>query len=226
MLGTLSNRNRRLLAPCLGTLLLIVLLLLASLDVEYEVEPRPKISLHEVRMYSPPPPPPPPPMEQNAQSSPMPSLALGNVEDPVDMGGMGLDLDIKLDGIVGYGAGGPGGFGTGGGPGGFGDGLGGGGEWGTVSLPELDNIPMVRSAGIISYPKEAIDQNILEFRVLLHIIIDEVGRTYPVRILRNPFPSMNEEIMKFAAGVLFTPPTRLGTPVRAEYAWPLLIKKP
>ncbi len=235
MLGTLSNRNRQLLAPCLGTLLLIVLLLLASLDVEYKVERPPKTSMHEVRMYTPPPPPPPPPMEQNAQDSSMPSLALGNVEDPVDTGGMGLDLDIKLDGIVGYGAGGPGAFGAGGGPGGFGDGLGGGGYWGTVALSELDNIPMIRSYPLmkpddanplVGWHKEAVGQNIQEFVVWLHIAIDEEGRTYPIRIIQNPFPSMNEEIMEFVSAVRFTPPTRLGVPVKTEYLWDLLIKRP
>ena len=215
---TLSNRSRQLLAPCLGTLLLIVLLLLASLDVEYEVERPPKISMHEVRMYKPPPPPPPPPMEQNASDSPMPSLTRANAEDPIKLDLMPLEVDMEAVGVSGFGTGGPGGSG--------GLGMGMGGEWGTVSLPELDKIPMVISAPLIKYPEEALDRNIPEFRVLLHIIIDEVGRTYPVRIIQNPFPSMNEEIMIYASNVIFTPPTRMGAPVRAEYAWPLLIRKP
>jgi protein TonB len=219
MLRTLADRNRRILASCSGTLLLIILLLLVSLDVEYEVEPPPEITVREVRMYSPPPPPPSPPMkQQGTPNSAMPSLHRENFEDPVKLDIMEMEVDMEGIGISGFGTGGPGGGG--------GLGPGGGGYWGTVALPELDNIPMVRSAGIISYPEEAIDQNILEFEVLLHIIIDEVGRTYPVRILRNPFPSMNEEIMKYTAGVIFTPPTKLGAPVRTEYAWPLLIKKP
>ena len=226
MLGILSNRNRRLLAFCSGTLLLFILLLLVSLEDTFEVERTPRITMHEVRIYSPPPPPPPPPMEQNAPDSSMPSLALGNVEDPVDMGGMGLDLDIKLDGIVGYGTGGPGGFG---------DGFGGGGYWGTVALSELDNIPMIRSYPLLrsdddnplrGWPKEAVDQNITEFVVWLHIAIDEEGRTYPIRIIQNPFPTMNEEILEFVSAVLFTPPTRLGVPVKTEYLWDLLIKRP
>lgn len=223
MILPLSNRNRQMLASILGASLLLMLLVLASLDVEYKVEPPPKITMREVRMYTPPPPP-PPPMEQNAPGSAMPSLTRAYAEDPVRLDFMELevDMDVNIEAVAvsGFGTGGPGGGG------GRGLGMGGGGEWGTVSLSELDNIPMVQSAGIMSYPEEAIDQNILKFEVLLHIIIDEMGRTYPVRIMQNPFPSMNEEIMKYASAVVFTPPTRQGAPVRTEYAWPLLIKKP
>jgi hypothetical protein len=219
VLGILSNRNRRILASCLGTLLLFILLLLASLEGGTEVERPPKIRMHEVRVYKPPPPPPPPPMEQNSQDSPMPSLTRANDEDPVKLDFMPLEVNMDAIGVSGFGTGGPGGVG--------GDGLGmGWGVWGTVALPELDNIPMVISAPPLGYPPEVEDQGVLEFRVRLHIIIDEEGRTYPVRILRNPFPSINKKILEFASEVLFTPPTKQGVPVRAEYEWPLLINKP
>ena len=219
MLRTLSDRNRKMLASCSGTLLLIILLLLASLDIEYEVETPPKITMREVRMYSPPPPPPPPPMKQEgAPDSPMPSLVRANAEDPVKLDLMELEVDMEVVAISGFGTGGPGGGG--------GDGLGRGwGGWGTVSLPELDKIPMVISAPPMEYPEEALDRNILEFKVELHIVIDEMGRTYPIRILRNPFPSINEEILEFASEVRFTPPIKQGVPVKAEYLWPLVIKK-
>ncbi|MBN1832196.1 MAG: energy transducer TonB [Deltaproteobacteria bacterium] len=220
MLGILSNRNRRILASCLGTLLLFILLLLASLEGKFEVERPTKIRMHEVRIYKPPPPPPPPPVEQNTTDSPMPSLTKGNAEDPVKLDVMALEVNMDdAIGVSGFGTGGPGG----------GGGLGwGGGEWGTVVLSELDGIPMVRSAPLLYYPQEAVDQNILEFKVMLHIVIDEEGRAYPVRIVQNPFPSMNDEILEFVSAVRFTPPTRLGVPVKTEYLWPLLmaLKRP
>jgi outer membrane biosynthesis protein TonB len=228
MLGILSNRNRRVLALCLGTLLLFILLLLVSLEDTFEVERPPKITMHEVRIYSPPPPPPPPPMEQNAQDSPMPSLTRANAEDPVKLDFMALEVNMDGIGVSGFGigAGGPGGSG----------GLGwGGGAWGTIALSELDNIPMMRSAPLLrsdddnpllGWPKEAVDQNISQFVVQLHIAIDEEGRTYPIRIIQNPFPTMNEEILEFVSDVLFTPPTRLGVPVKTDYLWDLLIKRP
>jgi hypothetical protein len=131
-----------------------------------------------------------------------------------------MELEVNMEGIAisGFGTGGPGGSG--------GDGLERGwGDWGTVALPELDTIPMVISAPPTEYPKEAWDRNILEFKVELHIVIDEVGRTYPIRILRNPFPSINKEILEFASKVLFTPPTKQGVPVKAEYLWPVVFQK-
>jgi len=149
----------------------------------------------------------------------MPSLAKASAgEDPVKLDIMPLEVNMEGIAISGFGTGGPGGGG--------GDGLGRGrGGWGTVSLPELDKIPMVISAPPIKYPEEALDRNILEFRVELHILIDEVGRTYPVRILRNPFPSINKEILEFASEAIFTPPTRQGIPVKAEYLWPVVLQK-
>ena len=227
MLWVQSNRSRRMLASCLGTLLLCLLLLLASMEVGFEIKRPPKIRMHEVRIYKPPPPPPPPPMEQNKTDSAMPSLTKANAEDPVKLDFLALEVNMDdAIGISGFGTGGPGGAG----------GLGwGGGSWGTIALSELDNIPMIRSAPpvkpdndnpLVGWPKEAVDQNIQEFVVQVHVAIDEEGRTYPIRIVRNPFPSMNEEILDFVSAVLYTPPTRMGVPVKTEYLWDLLIKKP
>jgi hypothetical protein len=133
---------------------------------------------------------------------------------------MELEADMEGISISGLGTGGPGGSG--------GDGLGGSGDvwggWGTVSIPELDMIPMVISAPQTIYPKEALDQKIQEFKVKLHIVIDEAGKTYPISIIENPFPSMNKEILEFASGVRFTPPTFKGVPVKAEYLWPLIFQ--
>jgi len=219
MSGPMSYRLRKTLASFLGTLLLIMLLLLASFNRRTGVEPPPKITLHEVRMYAPPPKPPPPPVkQQGTRGAPTPSLTRANAEDSVKLDIMDLEVDMDAVAVRGFGAGGPGGMG--------GIGMGGGGEWGAVIFSELDNIPMVKSASTIPYPDEASEQGVTEFRVLIHIVIDEEGRAYPVRILQNPFPSINEEILKFTSTAVFTPPTRMGAPVKTEFAWPLLFKKP
>jgi len=219
----MSNRLRQILASCLGALLLFMLLLLASLNRNTKIEPPPKIILHEVRMYQPPPQPPPPPVKQQGpRDSPTPSLTgAANAEDPVKLDIMDLEVDMEGIAISGLGTGGPGG-GGGNGLGGSEDGW---GSLGTVSLPELDGIPMVISAPQMKYPKEALYRNIREFTVKLHIVIDEAGRTYPISIIQNPYPSMNKEILEFALGVRFTPPTIKGVPVKAEYLWPLVLQK-
>jgi hypothetical protein len=154
-------------------------------------------------------------MEQNTTNSPMPSLSRGRAEDAVKLDIMPLEINMEGVGVIGFGTGGPGG----------GGGLGMGGEWGTIPAFELDNIPMVKSYTPMPYPEEAEIQGVLEFRVRVHIIIDEEGRTYPVRIIHNPLPSTNEKIMKLASSFVFSPPTRLGVPVRADYEFPLLMKK-
>lgn len=218
MMGRLSNGSRRILASFLGALLLMMLLVLVSLNSEFRGRPPRKIVTQEVHSYLPPPSPPPPAKQQGSPNSPRPSLARARVENPVELEIMDLDARIDAGSISGFGTGGPG----------RGDGLGDGpGGWGVVGFSELDNIPMVRGESTLrSYPEEAIAQNILEFRVKVHIIIDEKGETHPVRIITNPFPSMNEEIMRYVSTVLFTPPTRMGAPVKTEYIWPLLITKP
>lgn len=195
--------------------------MVASFNSGTDFEAPPRITLHKVQMYSEPPKPPPPPMKkQGDPGSPLPSLVLANVEKPVKLEVMNLEvLDLEGDIAVG----GKGGFGIGGSGDGFGAG---GGGWDTVGFSELDRIPIVRIAPTMSYPKEASDRNVQEFKVVVHIIIDEEGRAYPVRILQNPFPSVNDDLVKFVSGVRFTPPVKLGVPVKAEYAWPLIFKKP
>jgi hypothetical protein len=42
----------------------------------------------------------------------------------------------------------------------------------------------------------------------------------------NPIPSFSQEVLVYTSQVRFTPPTRLGIPVKTEYLWPLLIRRP
>ena len=67
--------------------------------------------------------------------------------------------------------------------------------------------------------------HIEEFELKFHILIDEEGRTYPLAIIESPFPALSAEFLDYASKVRFTPPTRLGIPVRTEYLWPVKIKR-
>jgi hypothetical protein len=210
----MSALQRQLLAGFLGSALLLVLLLLASLDNAFAPEPPELIPLTEVQMYSPPPPPPPPPVSQQQRSSEAsPTLVLEDVQSDLALKIMPLDVQLS-----------PGEFGgTGRGVGGLGEGT--GVDWGTVNLSELDGVPGVVSAPLLAYPEELSNQGINQFVVRFHILIDEEGRTYPVRLVENPYPAMAQRLTDYAAGVRFTPPTRLGIPVRVEYLWPVIFSK-
>jgi hypothetical protein len=135
-----------------------------------------------------------------------------------------MQLDVRFAAVVGeMNLGGLGkGIGVGSGDG-TGDGSGGG--FGLVTLSELDQQPTVVSAPVFVYPKEAVDRGIAEFELRFHILIDEEGRTYPIAIVQNPFPALSTEFLDYVARVRFTPPTRLGIPVRTEYLWPIKIKQ-
>lgn len=206
--------QRQLLAGFLGTALLLALLLLAALDNAFAPQPPELIPLTEVQMYSPPPPPPPPPVSQQQRSSESsPTLVLENVQSDLALKIMPLDVNLS-----------PGEFGgTGQGVGGLGDGT--GVDWGTVNLSELDGVPSVISAPLLVYPEELSNQGFNEFRVQFHILIDEEGRTYPVRLIDNPHPALTRQLLDYAASVRFTPPTSLGVPVRVEYLWPVVFSK-
>jgi hypothetical protein len=95
----------------------------------------------------------------------------------------------------------------------------------TFSLSELDSTPVVMGAPPIVYPQDAIDDGVDEFEVLVQIQIDQEGRTFPIRIVENPYPSFELDLYDFVSGVVFSPPTRLGVPVRAEYLWPIGIRQ-
>ena len=210
---TLMQR-RHLFSTALAVTLVLLLLVLASLDGLVTPEPPPLIALREVRVFVPPPPPPPPPLTQRAASGMAGSpVALAAVPATIDLEIMELAVELP--------AGQPGSFGSG-----LGDtGEGSGTDWGTVSLSTLDSIPMVINAPLIAYPAQLSAQNINQFEVMFHIIIDETGRTYPVQLVRNPYPGMNEELLAYAAQVRFSPPEKLGVPVRTEYLWPVAFKR-
>jgi hypothetical protein len=135
-----------------------------------------------------------------------------------------MKLDVQFSATIGeLNLGGLGqGIGVGNGDG-TGDGSGTG--FGLVTLSELDQEPTVVSAPVFVYPKLASEQGLAEFQLQFHVLIDEEGRTTPLAIVQNPFPSLTRDFLDYASRVRFTPPTRLGIPVRTEYLWPVKVKQ-
>jgi hypothetical protein len=220
----MTLRKRRWLAGSLGAGLVLLLLLLAYLDTLGGPSGPERFVLTDVTTYeAPPPPPPPPPRPREARSggSTGSFLPLDTSRAPVlDV----MQLDVRFAARVGeLNLGGLGvGIGVGGGDG-TGDGTGTG--FGLATLAELDQVPMVVSAPVFPYPDEAIERGLAEFDLRYQIVIDEEGRTYPIAILESPFPALSSEFLEWASKVRFSPPTRLGIPVQAEYSWPVKIKR-
>jgi len=206
--------RRRWLSAGLGLGLVIVLLLLVSLDDRYVAEPPDTVVVREVQMYEPPPPPPTPPIAEPESSALGPQLALANLVNPVELEIMDLDVDLPS-----------GQFGDlGSGFAGLGDGTGAGLD--VVDFNELDSVPLPVQAPALVYPEEAIERGISEFQVFVHLLVDEEGRSFPIGIVQNPIPSFSQDVLDYTAQVRFTPPTRLGIPVKTEYLWPLLFRRP
>src|SRR5690606_27503572 len=201
---------RQLLAVLLAATLLALLLVLASLDSLFQPEPPPRVLLREVNLYTPPPPPPPPTTASDSSRMAGPVLLQNNQTVALNL--QLMDLDVSLP---------TGQFGD------FGGGLGGemggvGVNWGTVNLSELDGLPVVKRANVLatmSRLNRELRGDAIE--VVFHIVIDENGKVYPVRILESSHPQFNEDMMAFARTVEFSPPTMLGVPVRTEYRWPV-----
>jgi hypothetical protein len=220
----MTVRKRRWLAGSLGTGLVLLLLLIAYLDTLGDPSGPEHLVLTDVTTYEAPPPPPPPPArpkEARSGGSNGSFLPLDTSRAPVlDV----MRLDVQFAARVGeLNLGGLGqGIGVGSGDG-TGDGTGTG--FGLATLAELDAIPMVVSAPVFPYPDEATARGLAEFDLRYEILIDEEGRTYPIALIQNPFPSLSSEFLEWASRVRFSPPTRLGIPVRTEYQWPVKIKR-
>ena len=218
----MTVRKRRWLAGSLGTGLVLLLLLVAYLDTLGDPSGPERLVLTDVTTYEAPPPPPPPPTrprESRSGGSTGAFLPLDTSRAPVlDV----MRLDVQFAARVGeLNLGGLGqGIGVG-----SGDGTGDGTGFGLATVSELDQIPIVVSAPIFPYPKEATALGLAEFDLRYHIMIDEEGRAYPIALIQNPFPSLNAEFLEWASRVRFSPPTRLGIPVRAEYSWPVKTKR-
>jgi hypothetical protein len=220
----MSTQKRRWLAGSLGTGLALLLVLLAYLDTLGDSAAPERLVLTDVTTYqAPPPPPPPPPRPREARSggSTGAFLPLDTSRAPVlDV----MQLDVRFAARIGeLNLGGLGqGIGVGSGDG-TGDGSGAG--FGLATLSELDQVPYVVSAPVFPYPEEATARGLAEFDLRYHILVDEQGQGYPIALLENPFPELNGEFMEWASRVRFSPPTRLGIPVRAEYVWPVKLKR-
>lgn len=211
----MSPRRRRWLAGLAGGGLLVLLLLVVSFDDLYTAEPPDAVVLREVQIYEPPPPPPPPPpVARTDSSSAGPQLTLANPDNRIALEVMDVDVDLPAGQLGNLGTGFPG----------TGEGTGSGLD--IVALADLDELPRVVQAPALVYPDEAAERGIDEFRVFVHVLIDEEGRTYPLGLVQNPIPSFEQELMAYTSQVRFSPPMRLGIPVRTEYLWPLLIKRP
>ena len=208
----MSQWRRRCLSAFLGTGLLLLLLAIVSFDHRYRREPPLQtVPLTEVRIYEPPPPPPPVPPDFSESSLAGPAISIAQNETQVALEIMELDVTLAMGNLGDFGIGGLG----------LGDGAGAAFE--TVSLSDLDTSPIVTGAPPIVYPEEAIERGIDEFEVRVHVLVNEQGRARLIRIIENPVASFSPTIEEFVTQVVFSPPTRLGVPVRAEYVWPLLI---
>jgi hypothetical protein len=223
----MTARQRRWLAGLLGTGLVALLLVLAAFDNLFNPEPRERTTVRAVELYEPPPPPPPPPAARRSSArrggSTGTLLTLERSRAPVPLDVMKLDVELMAVELGALSLGGLGrGFGRG-----VGDGTGdGSGGFGLATLSELDQQPVVLSAPVFPYPDEATARGIREFDLRFDIVIDEEGRTYPLAIVQNPFPASSGVFLKWASRVRFSPPTRLGIPVSAEYTWPVKVLLP
>lgn len=221
----MTPRKRRWLAVSLGTGLTLLLVVLASLDTLGEFDAPQSFEVTEVTTFEAPPPPPPPPSRpsnrRSGGSTGLQLLALQSSSAPVTLDVMQLQVQFATVGPMNLGKLGQG-IGTGSGDG-TGDGAGFGFSF--VGLSELDEQPTVVSAPVFVYPEEAVERGIGAFDLYFHILIDEEGRVYPIAVVENPFPSLTVEFLSYASNVRFSPPTRLGIPVRTEYLWPLRIKR-
>jgi hypothetical protein len=221
----ITARQRRWLAGALGTGLVALLLVLVALDNVFRADERQVMTQRAVELYAPPPPPPPPARRNDARSggSTGAQLTLRRSQAPVPLDTMRLDIqfaaaEVGSLNIAGLGQG----IGLGSGDG-TGDGSGTG--FGLAALSELDQIPMVVSAPVFPWPEEATERGLAEFDLEYYVLIDEEGRTHPIAMLKNPFPASNAAFLEWASRVRFSPPTRLGIPVRAEYSWPVKNKR-
>ena len=222
----ITVRQRRWIAGSLATGLVLVLVFIASLDLGGNVEAPERFVLTEVTTFEAPPPPPPPPARTGnspAGGSTGAQLTLRSSRAPISLDEMDLKIEFAAAkvgdlNIAGLGRG----IGLG-----VGDGVGNGSGfgYGLAGVSELDQTPMVVSAPPFAYPAEATARGLTEFDLKYHILIDEEGRTYPIALVENPFPSLNAQFMAFAAQVRFSPPTRLGIPVKTEYVWPVKIRR-
>lgn len=205
-----SPKQRRLSWPIVGAgvgLTLIVFLLIPMTQV-IRIEPPEEAPAERFGIYMPPPPPvppaPPPPRKDEPDPEPepealppMPSLEQLELELQPGAGnlleiGSGLDLDFEV-------------------------------ESGRTLLElfdfgDLDEIPRITQGGRVVYPPRLQRAGVEGFvRVL--VIIEKDGSVGVSEVLDFSDPGFVPPAVRGAEASRFTPPQRLGEPVRARYVW-------
>jgi TonB-like protein len=216
--------GRRVLATALAAALLVALLLLSSLGIVREPPAKRPTIIEDVRLYVPPQPPrAPDPLKPNERGGSPGMLQVRIPPREVELGLMKLDTSAASAVRI------PSGYGLGAVLGaGIGTGIGNDNGNGERGLPavfaanQLDSIPMVMSAPVVSFVDRMRRLNILKFRVVFQIIVDQEGHAHPVRIVEAPSFDFEKQLMDYASRTVFTPPLHQGKPVAAEYLWPVV----
>lgn len=204
----MTSTQRHTLVFALSLALIVLLLVFISLDSLFTRDLPETTILHEVQLASASPPPPPATNTLDSSET-LIDLSVTTVESPVMMLSMNLEVEVPSQELFGDSSAN------------WGDGI--GLDMNGVGASDLDSIPTVIIAPLLAYPKEVEESGVTEFEVVLHILIDENGDAYLVKILENPFPIMNKEVEAFVAGVRFSPPTLLGIKVKANHRWTLVV---
>jgi len=94
----------------------------------------------------------------------------------------------------------------------------------TYSAGELDSMPRLLNSPSASYPSSLSRQGIKEGRVVLEIEISTSGRVSVRRVIRSSHSEFTSMATSIASRARFSTPTKNGTPVKAVYQWPLVLR--
>ena len=206
----MNASKRYTLSIILSIALLLLLVLLISLDALLEAAPPATLTMREIQVAAPPPPPPPPMQNKASATDPVVDLAVSSIESPVALLEMDIDIAIPTGEL----------FGTGSGD--FQQDL--SIDWQGFDLAQLDAAPTLINSPVLTYPDRSLLRGIKTFEVKLHILIDESGQAYLIRVIENPHPIFKKNIESYVSRVRFTPPTMSGISVKAEFMWPVRIQ--
>lgn len=98
-------------------------------------------------------------------------------------------------------------------------------DWQAFDLNALDSLPSLVNTVKLTFPKSLTSMGIDKALVQLDVLIDEKGRLTLIKIVKNTYPELVEEIYKFIRSSRFSSPLKNGSPVKTRFILPLEIKR-
>ncbi len=89
---------------------------------------------------------------------------------------------------------------------------------------DIDVRPYLIERPNVPFPETQLRNGVTSAKVVLEVLIDSKGKLTVLRVAESPHEDFTQMALRFASSARFTPALKKGSPVDAEFKWPLILR--